>query len=473
MNVTAPSSAFRIQNEIFGAERAVIARCLAEPTLIPQAASLLSPQDFQQDFLADCFKMLVSVYDEGRKPSLETLISFFGDEEVEGGLSARNFLTDLLRGSLWGQFLPIEDAIDVIRDTARRNLMGQIGDGLSRSVTSPSSVVATASDAALRLDELIASCRRGERQTFDSSAIAAVAFEHLDGADPADPTTGLKDLDDVLGGWPKGQLSVLAARPGMGKSAFAISSLLRAAKAGHGCLFFSLEMTKKQISARMLTDLAFTRDNPIFYEDILKRHAIDDRRRARLLQAGELLKKFPLTIEVERGLTVTDVAVRSRKFTAQQQRAGTNLEVIFVDHMLLLRASQRYAGNRVREVAEISDGLASLAKELNVAVVALCQLNRSVEAREVKRPNLSDLRDSGAIEEDASTVTFLYRPAYYIEQTKAEGEAELKRMELLDARRNDLEFIVAKNRNGRIGIVDAYVNIGANAVRAKSYGRAA
>lgn len=124
----------------------------------------------------------------------------------------------------------------------------------------------------------------------------------------------------------------------------------------------------------------------------------------------------------------------------------------------------------MREVAEISDALASLAKELNVAVVALCQLNRGVEGRDIKRPTLADLRDSGAIEEDANNVTFVYRPAYYLEHMRAEGAAEAKRLAKLDECRNSLEFIVAKNRNGRVGIVDAFVDIGANAIRDKAYG---
>jgi replicative DNA helicase len=224
VNVFAPNSTFQIDDEFFGAERAVIARCLGEPGLIALAASRLSPNDFQHEFLAKCFKTLVDVHDEGRKPSLETLIRFFGDDEVEGGLTARNFLTRLLRSSFIGQFLPIEDAIGVIRDTARRNQIARIGGDLVRSATSPESVLKTASDAALELDDLIASCRQGDRQTFDGNGIAAAAFEHLDATDLSNPTTGLTDLDDALGGWPKGEMSVVAARPGMGKSAFATSS---------------------------------------------------------------------------------------------------------------------------------------------------------------------------------------------------------------------------------------------------------
>lgn len=468
MNLHSPQ-AFQIDLEIFGAERAVIARCLAEPALIAQAAARLSPAEFAHPFLGEAFRVLVDLHDAGRKPSMESLIAVFADDEVEAGLKVRDCLTRIVRASLYGQFLPIDDAVEVIRDAAARNVLAKIAEDMRVGAGIVRPVIETALDATARLDELVAMSRSGERQTFDSAGITSTAFEHLDSTEAMNPTTGLKDLDDVLGGWPKGELSVVAARPGMGKSAFATSALLRAAKARRGCLFFSLEMTATQIGARLLTDLAFTADSPIFYEDVLKKR-INPRQRERLQQAKAIVDQLPLTIEVERGLTVTDVAVRARKLSAQYERDGGSLDVVFVDHMLLLRASQRYSGNRVREVAEISDGLATLAKELNVAVVALCQLNRQVEGRENKRPGLSDLRDSGAIEEDASTVTFLYRPAYYLERQQEEGEAELKRQDLLEMKRNDLEFIVAKNRNGRVETVNAFVNIGANAIRNKAYG---
>jgi len=137
---------------------------------------------------------------------------------------------------------------------------------------------------------------------------------------------------------------------------------------------------------------------------------------------------------------------------------------------MLMRSSDRYAGNRVREVGEISEGMTELAQELDVAVVALCQLNRQVETRDNKRPTLSDLRDSGEVEQNASLVIFLYRSAYYLEQTRFdEPELEKKRQEMLEKTRDKLEFIVAKNRNGRVGVVEAFVNIGANAIRNASF----
>lgn len=466
-----PPSKFEITAATFDAERAVIAKCLVSPDAITETSGKITQDDFEHQFLAACYGALQGFSNEGRKPSVESLVSVFGNSELEPGLTVRDFLADLVRGSFVCRFIPVEDAIGVIRENAQRRSLSSIGSVMFASATSQKSVSEIIAEATARLDEVAASSRQAARSRYDAAGAAEAAFAHMDGqSGTANPPTGLQDLDDVLGGWPKGELSVLAGRPGMGKSAVATTCLIRAAKAKHGCMFFSLEMTAKQLGARIVTDLAYTADNPIYYEDVLKRK-LDDRAKQRLRDVYSFLKTLPVVIEEQRGLTISDVVTRARKQAAQWEQDGGSLDVLFVDHMLLLKASQRYAGNRVREVAEISDGLASLAKELNCAVVALCQLNRGVEGRDVKRPSLSDLRDSGAIEEDASTVTFIYRPAYYLGQMRAEGEAEQKRLAALEASKNLLEFIVAKNRNGGVGIVDAFVDIGANVVRSKAYGR--
>lgn len=469
MNIYAPANQFQIQDDVFGAERAIVARCLVSTEALQDAAGKLTVADFNHPFLGQCFDALQGLLSEGRKPSVESLVAQFGNDEIEPRLTVREFLNDLVRGSLYGQFIPLDDAIGAIKDMAQRRALAGIGANLMAGAHGSQSVADLANEAVAKIDDVAASLRQGARCVYDASAITQAAFDHLTSPERTSPTTGLVDLDAMLGGWPKGELSVVAARPAMGKSAVATSALLRAAKARHGCLFFSLEMTAKQIGSRMLTDVAYTRDNPVFYEDVLKR-TIDERGTQRLRKAAEFIAALPLVIEVQRGLSITDIASRSRKQAAKYERDGGSLDVVFVDHMLLVKPSQRYAGNRVREVAEISDGLATLAKELNCAVVALCQLNRSVEGRDSKRPGLSDLRDSGAIEEDASTVTFIYRPAYYLEQTKYDNaESESKRQAAVEAQKHTLEFVVAKNRNGRVGIVEAFVEIGANAVRNKSY----
>lgn len=467
MNFHTPAREFVALQDDHSAEFAILARCMAKSDTIPEIVDKVTPEDFEHPFLARCFAVIAGLNAEGRKPSIESLIAELGNDEIEPRLTVRKFLLDLSTQGVEGYFLPVGDAIEVLRDRAQRRSLAVLGANLMAATAGGKSVLSIVEEISAGLNDVGASLRQAKRSTYTASGAGDSAIANLDAVDSRSPTTGLTDLDRVLGGWPKGELSVVAGRPGMGKSAFATTALLRAAKAGHGCMFFSLEMTERQLGARMLTDVAYVKDRPILYQDVLRRNVVD-LDRPRLQQARDILAKFPITIEEQRGLTITDIATRSRKLAAHYDKDGGTLDVVFVDHMLLVKPSSRYSGNRVREVAEISDGLASLAKELDCAVVALCQLNRGVEGRDSKRPTLSDLRDSGAIEEDASTVTFVYRPVYYLEQIKPEKPDEIeKHEEKVAAKRNVLEFIVAKNRNGAVGIVDADVHIGANAIRNK------
>jgi replicative DNA helicase len=456
-------------DELLSLEEGLLARCLAKPDAIAEVSAKIAPNDLQSDFHRSVLGALVDLHDQGRTPSIEALVARFGDEEIAPNVTPRRYFMRLLNGAVLNFYQPLSDLIEVVKDCAARRTFSDIGTALSLQASNGgNNLVDVGGVAVERLDDVLASLRSGKRRAYDAAGAATLALEHLDSKAAPYPTTGLQDLDKVTGGIPLGQSMILAARPGMGKSAAASSIALRAAMRGHSVLFFSLEMTGVQLGARLLTDLAWSYDDPILYEDILQRRtlALDERKRRRLAEAHSRLRGLPLTIEEQRGLTFGEIAARSRKHAQSLERHGRKLEVVVIDHMLLVRPTQRYAGNRVREVAEISDGIATLAKDLHVAILALCQLNRGVEGRENKRPGLADLKDSGAIEEDASVVTFLYRPAYYLEQQRFdEPEAEQSRIDALAACRNSLEFIVAKNRNGRQCTVDAYVDIGANAVR--------
>jgi replicative DNA helicase len=239
-------------------------------------------------------------------------------------------------------------------------------------------------------------------------------------------------------------------------------------------------MTDEQLGARLLTDMAYDHKQPIEYEDILFRRAEKLRPHARRLQAArERIKALtepadlqtPLIKIVEqRGLTVGEIVAQSRKHAALLHRQGKRLSSVFVDHIGLIVPSRRNGDRRDREVAESTNGLATLAKDIDAAVIGMCQLNRKVEGRDNKRPDLADLRDSGAIEEDASVVVFLYRESYYLaKQRFDDADAENARQRQLEATKYKLELIVAKNRNGRVDVTDAYCDIGANAIRNASF----
>jgi replicative DNA helicase len=458
-----------------GAEAAVIVSCLVQPDALTEVAGKLVADDFDGSLHRRIADILLGLHLEGRKPSVEAICAVVGDAEVAPNVSVRDYLRGLIEDNLYRLgMLSLNDAMETVLDASQRRKLAQIGSELNMvTVTATASVSNIASLAMLKLDEVMASLRTGKRRAYAASEAAETtlaAIEH--GMDVDYPTTGLADLDRILGGWPRGQLSIVAGRPGMGKSLFAVSSVLKAARAGFNVMFFSLEMLEEQLGARMLADLAYTNQNPIYYEDIAMRRLRQERDLDRLKAASGVLRGLPLHVEEQRGLTVAEIIARAKKHANKLAKENKKLDLLVVDHIGLVRASDRYKGQRHRELAEITDGLATCAKELEISAVGLCQLNRGVEGRENKRPDLGDLRESGAIEEDASAIIFLFRAAYYLEkQRHDEHEAEQARKDMLERVRNKIELSLAKNRNGRVGIVDAFVDVGANALRNGSFAK--
>jgi replicative DNA helicase len=200
-------------------------------------------------------------------------------------------------------------------------------------------------------------------------------------------------------------------------------------------------MTAPSLAFRVLADICFDHHHPLEYFKIAKGE-LSSEQAQRVVDAQRRLRSLPLDIDQQDGLTVSQIAARARKRNLQLARKGQRLGVVIVDHLHLIKASSRYSGNRVGEVTEISGGLKSLAKELDVAVVALAQLNRALETREMKRPTLADLRDSGSIEQDADTIIFLFREAYYLKDplTNNQGEED-KRIGRLMQVEHDLESV--------------------------------
>lgn len=414
---------------------------------------------------------LLELEADGRQPSVAAAMALFGDDELEPGLTAKHYVGRLFVGG--GSLLfaaPWRDVHETFRAHVARRTVFNAGTTLQLCMTTELDVAQLAREGIDALNDVLAGFRKGQSESYTGRDAILAALDDMHAGAAQIITTGLTDLDDVLGGWPRGELVIVAGRPGMGKSAFTVSSVARAARAGLGAVVFSLEMTRKQMGARLAADLAYVATDRICYEDIGKKRVTGQRQVSRLEEAAELAGS--IRIEEQRGVTVSEIAAKCRRIANELDGAGQRLDVVFVDHIGLVKASSRYAGIRHREVAEVTDGLATLAKELDCAVVGLCQLNRGVEGRESKRPGLSDLRDSGAIEEDASAVVFLYREAYYLQMQGRldDAEDEMRRQSLLEAHENRLEMIVAKNRNGRTGLITAYCDIGANAIRNLEFG---
>ncbi|MBR1040711.1 replicative DNA helicase [Bradyrhizobium viridifuturi] len=272
--------------------------------------------------------------------------------------------------------------------------------------------------------------------------------------------TGLKDLDAKLGGLQPTDLIVIAGRPGMGKTslatniAFNVASAYEPARqlegaptpaAGGIVAFFSLEMSSEQLATRVLAEQAEIPSSSI------RRGEIGETEFSRLLDHRQKMRRLPLFIDQTGALSIAQLAARARRLKRQR-----GLHLVIVDYIQLMQGrSQRAAQNRVQEITEITTGLKALAKELNVPVVALSQLSRGVENRDEKRPQLSDLRESGSIEQDADVVMFVYREEYYLktkEPRPSTDEHFTWESEMRDAH-GKAEVIIAKQRHGPTGTV--------------------
>ena len=315
-----------------------------------------------------------------------------------------------------------------------------------------------------RLDEIGADLRLGgSRQTRFSMRMAAdVAMTEIreaihNGSGMTGTTWGLTDVNRVTGGLHRGEMVIIGARPSMGMTAVAGSVALRAARAGAGVGFVSLEMSSSKIAMRALTDLAYDRNARIAYSDLITGR-VDDATYDAIEWAQTELAGLPLIFEEQSGLTITELRAKIERIADDLKAMGKSLDVLVIDYLQLLRPSARYSGNRNNEISEISSSLRNFGREYNCAIVALSQLSRNVEGRDDKRPTLADLRDSGSIEQDADTVAFLYREAYYLEKAKGKDpDKEADRVARLIDVANKLEFIIAKQRNGPVKTVDLSV----------------
>ena len=297
------------------------------------------------------------------------------------------------------------------------------------------------------------------RAVIDAVKIANAAYERDGGL--AGLSTGLADLDKRLGGLHPSDLLILAGRPSMGKTSLATNiafNIARAYKKGtrpdgsEGAVeggvvgFFSLEMSSEQLAARVLSEASRVPSHQIRHGDMTEEEM------RRFIQAARDLENCPLFIDDTPALPISTIAARARRLKRQH-----GLDALFIDYLQLARPASSRSEGRVQEVSEITQGLKAIAKELNIPVVALSQLSRQVENREDKRPQLSDLRESGSIEQDADVVMFVFREEYYKEREKPgdhDIEAMMKWKDEMAALHGKAEIVIGKQRHGPIGSVD-------------------
>lgn len=433
------------------AEQALLGAILVNNRAYEKVSDLLRPEHFHDPVHQRIYAAIAKTIDAGRMASPVTLRAMFDADEGLAGEGGGGYLAELA-----GNLVTIINARDYARTICdaflRRELievgLEMVADAAAEDIDRPAEK--RLEEAEGRLYEL-AERRGGARGSVALIDALSQADEIIDKAQrAADGITGvpsgLVELDRRLGGFQPAELYVLAGRPSMGKTALGLTIAANAARAGHPVLFFSLEMSAAQLAMRV-----YAQSTGISVQQ--QRSRLEPQQFATLAQArGELLN-VPLHIEDGGAMTLPQMRAAARK---QKRRGG--LAMVVIDYLGLARPTDARL-QKVHQIEEITTGLKALSKELDIPVLLLAQLSRAVEQREDKRPMLSDLRDSGAIEQDADTVMFVYREEYYLEREQPQpGHDQAKWADAMTGWSNRMgacqgvaEVITAKFRQGEIG----------------------
>lgn len=459
--------AYRTLPHNIEAEQGLLGALLVDNRAIEKVGDFLRPDHFFAPAHQRIFEAIYTLIERGQNASPVTLKGYFEKDADLEHIGGAAYLSDLASSVI--SVVNAGDYGRTIYDLHLRRALISLGEDVvndSFEHTLDRDAVKTIEQAEARLFKLAETGDiRGGFVTLKDSVltaieIAEIAYKtdgHVTGV-----TMGLTDLDAKLGGLHKSDLIILAGRPSMGKTALATNIAFNAAKkyaetggAEGGIVgFFSLEMSSDQLATRILADQANISG------DLIRKGAFSEDDFRRFVEASQVLSQVPLYIDDTPALSIGAVRTRARRLKRQH-----GLNMLIVDYLQLLQGSGtgRSMENRVLEISEITRGLKAIAKELEIPVIALSQLSRAVEQREDKRPQLSDLRESGSIEQDADVVMFVYREEYYLtreEPAQRANEGEEKFLERheqwaqrLQETANTAEAVIAKQRHGPIGIV--------------------
>ncbi|MET4487277.1 DnaB-like helicase C-terminal domain-containing protein [Bradyrhizobium sp. LA7.1] len=431
----------------------------------------VSADDFSESLHAQLFETFISIRDANGVITPSLVIAAMG----------RDAGASLVEGTTLSQYVArlaanaaIISAVQAyarqIREFSNRRKILTLAGSMSIDIEANQSAAGIAAAGIEALDEIAAQSTAGATaqvslREANEKSLVRMQFGMQNPGHLAGLSWGLDSLDNKTGGLKRGELFILAGRPSMGKTALAICIARNVASGGDPVFLSSLEMGEVSVSDRSLADAAYERGQPIPYYAIANGTLVN-REAERVIEAARAQRDWPLKIDPAPGLTVSQIAGRARRYSQTLARQGKRLGLLVVDHMHIVTPSNRYSGARVNEVGEISAALKALAKELDVPVLALAQLSRALESREDKRPTMADLRDSGSIEQDADAIIFVYRESYYLErETATTAEKEAARIDRLIDVKDQLEAIIAKQRNGPTGTVHLFCDIGCNAIR--------
>ena len=413
------------------AEQAVLGSILIDSECLPQIVEQLKPDDFYIRQNREAFQTIYTMFSMSQKIDPVTVLNQMRlDGTYQEGVT-REYFFQLM--DVTPTVTNVMDYVAIVKDRSTLRQIAEAANALNSMVANNEGTSAEVLEAA---EQRIYAIRQG-KSAQGMHHITSVMHEVYDrlaelaSSDSAVPglSTGLPDVDTVISGLNKSDLILLAARPGMGNTSLALNILLYAGKhSGKACVFFSLEMSREQLAMRLLSNESFV-DNKK-----LTTGSLTDEDWEKVALAASALNHANILIDDNPSLSVADMNAKCRRVE--------NLGLVVIDYLQLMTSAggkQNYSGeSRQQVVSDISRALKIMAKELNVPVICLSQLSRANENRENKRPRLSDLRESGAIEQDADIVMFIYRDDYYNQDTENHNLAEC---------------IVAKNRHGELATV--------------------
>lgn len=447
------------------AEQALLGAILVNNEACDRVSGFLSPEHFFEPLHARLFEAAATHIRAGKLASPVTLKTFFENDATLQDIGGSAYLARLAAAAT--TIINAEEYGRTIYELAQRRTLIQVGtdivnDSFDTPIdTSPRELIERAEQELYQLAE---TGKYGQGfQPFGAALtnaidMAAAAYERDGGLSGI--SCGLTDIDQKMGGLQRSDLIIIAGRPAMGKTSLATNigyQVARNYRAEHQAdgttkvldggvvAFFSLEMSSEQLASRILSERAEIPSEKI------RRGKISETEFQRLVEASQEMSSLPLYIDDTGGITIAQLAARARRLKRQR-----GLGLIIVDYLQLLSGSSRKASEgRVQEITEITTGLKTLAKELDVPILALSQLSRQVEQRDDKRPQLSDLRESGSIEQDADVVAFVFREEYYLERRQPrENTPEFYEwQEEMDKVTGIAEVIIGKQRHGPTGTI--------------------
>lgn len=413
------------------AEQSVIGSMIMDREAITVASEIITGEDFYSKQYGVLFDTMVELNDEGKPVDLVTLQDRLREKDVPPEVSSLEFIRDLITAVPTSANIKYYAGIVAEKSTLRKLI--RLNEEIANTCyVGKENLEVILNDTEKRVFELVQ-----RRNTGDFVPIKQIVMNAMDRIEKSSRTdgnvtgiaTGFIDLDYRTAGMQPSDLVLVAARPSMGKTAFVLNIAQHVAfKLNQTVAIFSLEMSKEQLVNRL-----FSLESRVDSQH-LRTGNLSDAEWEKLIESAGVIGKSSLIIDDTPGISISELRSKCRKYKLEH-----NLQMIIIDYLQLMSGSSRASDSRQQEISDISRSLKALARELNVPVIALSQLSRAVEQRPDHRPMLSDLRESGAIEQDADVVMFIYRDDYYNKDTDKKGIAEI---------------IIAKQRNGPIGTVE-------------------